>query len=289
MNNGYPQRHNTPSIITILDDQAPINLDRAVSENIGILVYDGSLAPLIKRGEPYPCTKSYTFSTYADNQKAIELRFYRGNHSNPAENTFLGKMEMKGFRLMPARQPIVRLYLRACENRIEAWAVDEVDGYRININLEKGEYMPPSDPDQRLKNARFALENFALVNYGPQVVEVPTNLFTETAKDLPRRLRWSVEIEELNISTVNGESQNRSVRGAVLDLLTSPSLLVQVTLRGMDEYFLQLLAERVEFSTPDSLNYRVIATKVVKDDSIYSIERSLMDALVHGALPRSLS
>ncbi len=288
MNSEYPQRQVRLPVITVLDDQAAINLNGAVSENIGILIYDGSLAPLIQRGEPYPCIKSFTFSTYVDNQSAIELRFFRGNQPAAADNKCLGRLEMRGFRLMPAKQPLVRLFIRACENRIEAWAEDAVDGFRINITVDKeGDYIPPTDSVQRLKNAEFALKEFALVNYGPQTVEVPTNLFS-AGNILPRRQRWSVEIEELSLTSSSGSFQNTPVRGAVLDLLTSPGLLVQVTLRGTNEYLIELLAERAELSTPTSVRYSLMGSKIVVDNSFYVIERSLMDLVAHGILPRVL-
>jgi molecular chaperone DnaK (HSP70) len=289
MNTWDASQPGAPKSIVVLDDQAHIiNAQGLVSENVGIVVYDGKLAPLIKRGEPYPCEKSFTFSTTADFQKEIELHFYRGNQPKATDNLFLGKIEMRGFRLMPAGQPKVRLFIRAAWNSVEVWATDEIDRNNISIIHEMpGEYIPPSEPEHLLKNADFELMDFALSNYGEQTEGVQTNLFSSVGAP-PKRLRWSVEIEELFAARPDGWQDNKPTRGAVLDLLITPNILVQVTLHAHQEFLVKILAEKTEYSTESNVSYKVIISKIVANNSPNAIRRALEDLISEGPLPREL-
>ena len=290
MNKWDANQPRAPKSIVVLDDQAHLSdAQGMVSENVGIVVADGKLAPLIKRGEPYPCEKSFTFSTTTNFQKEIELHFYRGNQSKATDNLFLGKIEMRGFRRMPAGQPKVHLFIRVDRNEIDVWAIDKVDHYTISIIHEMpGEYIPPTDLEQLLKNADFCLMDFAMCNYGAQTTNVQTNLFSGMGNSLPQRMRWSVEIEELFAARPDGWQDTKPTRGAVLDLLISPNILVQVTLHAPQMFLVQILAEKEEYSTAANVSYKVIASKIVPDNSPNALRRTLEEMIGEGLLPREL-
>ena len=121
----------------VLDENAHIQQDGVLTENFGIRIYDGSVAPFAKIGETYPCVNSFTFSTSEDNQDQITLSFFRGI-DNQAENcNFLGECRLRGFELGPAEEPLVRLHFRLGDDKIELWAEDENGDNKISISIVK--------------------------------------------------------------------------------------------------------------------------------------------------------
>jgi len=125
------------SLPVVLDPNAPIHKDGVLTENFGIKIYDGSLAPFAPIGESYPCVKSFTFSTNEDNQDQITLFFFRGKDNLAKNCSFLGECRLHGFKPGPAEEPLVRLHFRLDDNKIELWAEDEKDNNKISITIIK--------------------------------------------------------------------------------------------------------------------------------------------------------
>jgi molecular chaperone DnaK (HSP70) len=123
-----------PSVV-ILDNDAPIGKSGVLSETFGVRIHDGSLAPFAPQGEHYPFEGSFTFSTSQDNQDQITLCFFRGTDRAAVNCKFLGEVRLRGFNLLPAQQPLVRLYFRLADNKIALWAYDEKDGNQIQISI----------------------------------------------------------------------------------------------------------------------------------------------------------
>ena len=121
----------------ILDADASIHKDGKLMETFGIRIYDGSVWPLASIGDSYPSVGSYTFSTTEDNQDQITLFFYRGKDRMAGNCIFLGECRMRGFKLSPANEPLVRLHFKIEENKIELWAEDEKDRNDISITIVK--------------------------------------------------------------------------------------------------------------------------------------------------------
>ena len=121
----------------VLDENAPIQQDGVLTQNFGIRIYDGSVAPFAKIGEAYPCSKSLTFSTSEDNQDQITLFFFRGVDSQAQNCNFLGECRLRGFEPGPAKEPLVRLHFRLGDDKIELWAEDENNNNEIYISIVK--------------------------------------------------------------------------------------------------------------------------------------------------------
>ena len=116
-----------------------------------------------------------------------------------------------------------------------------------------------------------------------------TNLFSSGSNSSPKRLRWSVEIEDVQLFKRDEWQKNIPSRGAVLDLATSPAVLVQVTLHSPKEYLIRIFAEKGEFSTTSTASFKMAASKIVLDNSHYAIRRTLEDFISEGVLPRELT
>lgn len=125
-----------PTPIT-LDANAPIQKEGFLTENFGIQIYDGSVAPFAKIGNAYPFEGSCTFTTTEDNQCSIKLSFYRGTDQLAQNCRFLGLYQLSGFKLAPAEEPLIRLFFRLKDNKIELWAMDENGRNDILITLIK--------------------------------------------------------------------------------------------------------------------------------------------------------
>ena len=65
---------------------------------LGIKINDGSIAPFVKEGVSYPCSGSFSFSTYADNQDQIKIEFHYGPEGPATADTYLKTIQITGFK-----------------------------------------------------------------------------------------------------------------------------------------------------------------------------------------------
>jgi molecular chaperone HscC len=74
----------------VVTDVAPFSLGVACSDFLGKRRIDGLFCPIIERGTVIPVSRVQRFATTADQQSAIEIEVFQGEHSHTSENTKLG-------------------------------------------------------------------------------------------------------------------------------------------------------------------------------------------------------
>jgi len=72
--------------------------------NLGVMIMDGSMDVLIPQNSRSPTSRSPTFTTIRDNQTAVKIMVFQGEHERALDNSLLGEFVLTGLRAAKARE-----------------------------------------------------------------------------------------------------------------------------------------------------------------------------------------
>ena len=102
--------------------------------------------PLIPRNSPLPATKSELFYTMYPGQNAVEITAYQGEHSDPAQNSLVGKFMCEGLDPNSTENsPIVIAFGLDLNGMLKVTATEKNTGLTKTVTLDTHNLAAPVD------------------------------------------------------------------------------------------------------------------------------------------------
>ncbi len=126
---------------------------------LGIETAGGVSTPMIKRNTTIPAKQTQVFSTYADNQTAVDINVLQGEREFARDNKQLGTFRLDGIAPAPRGIPQIEVTFDIDANGIvHVSAKDKGTGKEQNITITSSTNMSKEDIDKAVKEAEMFAE-----------------------------------------------------------------------------------------------------------------------------------
>jgi molecular chaperone DnaK len=117
--------------------------------SLGIETLGGVVDKVIHRNTTVPCRATTRYSTFVDNQTAINLNIYQGERELVQDCTLLGKFKLAGIPPMPAQLPQVDVTFLVDQNGILTVSAKELrSGQETKVTVQAGHGLSTDEVDR---------------------------------------------------------------------------------------------------------------------------------------------
>ena len=128
--------------------------------SLGIETLGGVFTRLIDRNTTIPTKKSQVFSTAEDNQNAVTIRVFQGEHEMAADNKILGQFNLENIPPAPRGMPQIEVTFDIDANGIVAvGAKDKGTGKEQKITIQASGGLSDEDIEKMVKDAEANAES----------------------------------------------------------------------------------------------------------------------------------
>jgi len=123
--------------------------------SLGIETMGGIVSKIILRNSTIPASGSEMFTTFVDNQTAVDIHILQGEREMAADNRSLGRFKLRGIPPMPAGLPRVQVRFQ-----IDANGILSVHARELRTNIEQTIEVKPSYGLTDEEVERMLIESF---------------------------------------------------------------------------------------------------------------------------------
>ncbi|MEK6630918.1 MAG: Fe-S protein assembly chaperone HscA [Acidobacteriota bacterium] len=123
--------------------------------SLGIETMGGIVSKIILRNSTIPASGAEMFTTFVDNQTAVDIHILQGEREMAADNRSLGRFRLRGIPPMPAGLPRIQVRFQ-----IDANGILSVSAHELRTNVEQSIEVKPSYGLTDEEVERMLLESF---------------------------------------------------------------------------------------------------------------------------------
>lgn len=193
---------------------------------LGIETAGGISTPLIERNTTIPAKKSQIFSTYADNQTAVDINVLQGERQMATDNKSLGRFNLSGIAPAPRGIPQIEVTFDIDANGIvKVSALDKGTGKEANITITASTNLSDDEVQKAVDEAaKFAEEDknrkekIEVHNNADQIIYQTENSLKELGDKISAEDKSKVEAKLEDLKKIKDSDDIEAVKKGIEEL-----------------------------------------------------------------------